>query len=995
MANDERGVRPNADLSMVCAFLVKYGKPAGVTLPAGVTWAKIEDMAMKSLIFAYSTHKANKLKVCKGNNYWGSTSTSDAVWESSLWAMSVAYSAYFQWDKLSEKQKGYIYSLLKAECNYELNRSIPTGYAGDTKAEENGWETNVLAATLGLFPDDPLASRWFERLREFAINSYSHPSDADNTTVIDEWYDNKTVADLYKGQNLYDDYSLQNHNLFHTSYQNVVMQELGEAALALKMFQQGLYGKETWKTNALMHNNQQVQDSILNWLALADGELAMPNGNDWSLFLYDQITSYSTQACFQRDPNALMLENMAYKYIKARQKTTADGSWLLRADVGARRMGVEAHRVMMTYLMHEMLSTADLTPTSWDAFNTKHGEAKLIPCQNVVRAATDDRFTCFSWSNGLKSYTGYFAANSPDKNKIVVPYRANNTGNLLGWYEVSGKGTNATPVVSGIYQLKGNGYVMNGELNTNDNTLNNRFALYSTPQNALIYLDYVTANAAATITAEKGGLLAISTDELMKTTRTLYYNKEEGMTHKQLDGSTFTTFESNWVNIDNELGVIHPAHGLMAFGDRGANNSIYTSKLYPMYSNASRSVKSGDVVDVRNIVYYSNINAEKTQEMASLLLSLKEKLPAGWNGVIAPDADRYYFIASNFKGENTATLKDLQVQGTVAPVFYEPTTINGSKATVTFTVQQNHSVAHPLAVMVSGSNLTAQLIDDTSAYITATSDGVINVAINTAALNDYSIKKGETIRVYLDENNEVRAESVSSFPEVEKTDYTGYIVNPSFEGNSKAGWSGSPTVDYNCAEKYNTTFDVYQVIEGLPQGQYLLTCQGFYRAGITANAASTHKAGTEKLNAVLYAKGTEEVSTPLQSIIEEAGQKGAIGVMATGYGYVPNTMEQTSAYFRSDLYPNSLLCTVGEDGKLRIGVKKSTLISQDWTIFDNFTLTYIPEEVPDGISHPHTGRLSSTLTSPDIYTLQGTPIATTHLQRGGIYIVAGKKRMVK
>ena len=995
MANDERGVRPNADLSMVCAFLVKYGKPAGVSLPDGVTWSKIEDMAMKSLIFAYSTHKANKLKVCKGNNYWGSTSTSDAVWESSLWAMSVAYSAYFQWHKLSDKQKSYIYSLLKAECNYELHRSIPTGYAGDTKAEENGWETNVLAATLGLFPDDPLAPRWFERLREFAINSYSHPSDADNTTVIDEWYDQTTVADLYRGQNLYDDYSLQNHNLFHTSYQNVVMQELGESALALKLFQLGLHGEEKWKTHALMHNCQQVQDSILNWLALADGELAMPNGNDWSLFLYDQITSYSTQACFQRDPNALMLENMAYKYIKARQKTTADGSWLLRADVGARRMGVEAHRVMMTYLMHEMLSTADLTPTSWDAFNTKHGEAKLIPCQNVVRAATDDRFTCFSWSNGLKSYTGYFAANSPDKNKIVVPYRANNTGNLLGWYEVSGKGTNATPVVSGIYQLKGNGYVMNGELNTNDNTLNNRFALYSTPQNALIYLDYVTANAAATITAEKGGLLAISTDELMKTTRTLYYSKDEGMTHKQLDGSTFTTFESNWVNIDNELGVIHPAHGLMAFGDRGANNSIYTSKLYPMYSNASRSVKSGDVVDVRNIVYYSNINAEKTQEMANLLLSLKEKLPAGWNGVIAPDADHYYFIASNFKGENTATLKDLQVQGTVAPVFYEPTTINGSKATVTFTVQQNHSVAHPLAVMVSGSNLTAQLIDDTSAYITATADGVINVAINTAALNDYSIKKGETIRVYLDENNEVRAESVSSFPEVEKTDYTGHIVNPAFEGNSKAGWSGSPTVDYNCAEKYNTTFDVYQVIEGLPQGQYLLTCQGFYRAGITANAASTHKAGTEKLNAVLYAKGTEEVSTPLQSIIEEAGQKGAIGVMATGYGYVPNTMEQTSAYFRSDLYPNSLLCTVGEDGKLRIGVKKSTLISQDWTIFDNFTLTYIPEEVPDGISHPHTGRLSSTLTSPDIYTLQGTPIATTHLQRGGIYIVAGKKRMVK
>ncbi len=70
-----------------------------------------------------------------------------------------------------------------------------------------------------------MAPKWFERLREFAINSYSHKDDAHNTTVIDPHYDKKTVADLYKGQNLFDDfYTLQNHNFFHTSYQNVVIQ---------------------------------------------------------------------------------------------------------------------------------------------------------------------------------------------------------------------------------------------------------------------------------------------------------------------------------------------------------------------------------------------------------------------------------------------------------------------------------------------------------------------------------------------------------------------------------------------------------------------------------------------------------------------------------------------------------------------------------------------------------------------------------------------------
>ena len=715
MANDERGVRPNADLSMICAFLVKYGKPANVALPADVTWEKMEDMARKSLVFAYSTHKANRLKVCKGNNYWGSVSNADHVWESSLWAMSVAYSAFFQWDKLSDTQKSYIYALLKAECNYELERGIPTGYAGDTKAEENGWEADVLAATLGLFPDDALAPKWFERLREFAINSYSHPSDQTNTTVIDAWYDTKTIADLYKGQNLYDDYSLQNHNLFHTSYQNVVQQELGEAALALKLFQQGLHGTETWKTNALMHHNQEVQDSILNWLALPDGELAMPNGNDWSLFLYDQITSYSTLACFLQDPHALMLENMAYKYIQARQKTTPDGSWLLRADVGARRMGVEAHRVMMTYLMHDILSTAKLTPTQWDKFNKTYSKAKLIPCQNIVRASTDDRFTCFSWSEGLKSYTGYFAANSPDKNKIVVPYRANNTGNILGWYEVQGKRTNATPVVKGNYLLEGDSYVMNGELNTNDGTLNHRFVLYSTPKNALIYLDYVTANAPATITAAKGGLLAISTDELMATSRTLYYKGATTTKQQTTDGSQMLTFKSPWVNIDNELGVINvnpnlnpnsnptlPLGGvgggsggstLMAFGDRTANNSIYTSKLYPLYSDTPRKVEAGEVVDARNLVYYSRINAKQTEKMASKLVSLKDKLPEGWNGVIVPDAGCTYLLISNFKGDTDCQLStsDLPLKKW-KPVFPDETRITKNGSTLTIHVEQNHSI---------------------------------------------------------------------------------------------------------------------------------------------------------------------------------------------------------------------------------------------------------------------------------------------------------------
>lgn len=845
MANDERGVRPNADLSMICAFLVKYGKDK-VTLPAEVTWDDLETLARKSLVFAYSTHKANKLKVCKGNNYWGSTSKSDNVWESSLWAMSVAYSAFFQWDSLSEAQKGYIKALLKAECNYELERSIPTGYAGDTKAEENGWEADVLAATLGLFPDDELAPKWFARLREFAVNSYSHVSDADNSTVIDPEYDNTTVAQLYKGKNLYDDYTLQNHNLFHTSYQNVVMQELGEAALALKMFQLGLYGTEKWKTNALMHNNQKVMDEVLNWLALADGELAMPNGNDWSLFLFDQITSYSTMACFLGDPNALMLENMAYKYIKARQQTTADGSWLLNADVGARRMGVQGHRVMMTWLMHNELSTAALTPTAWTDFNREYSAAKVLTDQNIVRASTPERFTCFSWSSGLKSYTGYFAPNTPDNNKIIVPYRANNTGNILGWYEVAGKGTNATPVVSGVYELDGDAYTMNGEINTNDGSLNNRFAVYSTPGNAFIYIDYVRANSAVTINRALGGLMAISTDPFMKEKRTLYFG--DGA-HRQTDGKVFESFNSDWVNIDNALGMVSAGGKKIGFGDRSLNNSINTAKIYPMYADDRRDVKAGEVADARNLVYYSNVDAATTRQLAAATQALADRVAAGWNGVIAPDPDgTNYLILANFASDTRCRLSDV-VCAEGAPVFGVATVISEGKSTAEFVAEQNRSITNVLNVFVKGADVTAiQDGEDVgAAYLQNNGNASVKATVTIIAdgkvTGEAEIGAGKCVRVSV-EDGRLKVEG-AEMPATEGDDLTEgyvdvtgkYIENASFEEDvtySKIGSAkvGSGTYDpcyINDVAALQTNYPNILPVKGWSQTNTLNSPSGYCR----------------------------------------------------------------------------------------------------------------------------------------------------------------------
>ena len=75
------------------------------------------------------------------------------------------------------------------------------------------------------------------------------------------------------------------------------------------------------------------------------------------------------------------------------------------------------------------------------------------------------------------------------------------------------------------------------------------------------------------------------------------------------------------------------------------NNSVNTSKLYASYSNESKNVKAGDIVDKRNIIYYSNVNAESTRKLMQQSISLKEMVAEGWNGVIATDPDGASYIA--------------------------------------------------------------------------------------------------------------------------------------------------------------------------------------------------------------------------------------------------------------------------------------------------------------------------------------------------------------
>ena len=697
--NNEDGVRTNADLAMLSAFVYQYGQKHGVSLPSGMTYQNVLDMSLGAIRWAYSTHRATQLKTCTNNAYWGSLDNT-YVWESSLWTESLGFATWLLQDKLTATDLQQIKKVICAEADYELTRTVPTGYAGDTKAEENGWETNVLSIACALYPDEANADAWYAKMQSFAFNCYSMLSDANDETLVD----GKPAKEWYVGQNLYDDYTLQNHNYFHTSYQNVVIQELCESYLALKCMQKN---NKYPLSETLLWNQKPMFDAVLKDLALADGELAMPTGNDWSMFLYDQLPAFAAMATIFQDNEALMLENLALKYTKARQSTTSDGSWMLNSDIGPRRMGVTGHRVMMTYLFHEYFSVADAQPSTWDEYVKAHSTTKYFETQNLVRSLTKDRFTAFYWNDGLKKYSGEIVPNSVDKNKIMVPFVTHNTGNILGTYS---KADN-TASVKGNYSLYPDGYAMSGVIQANGGSIPRAFTLYSTPGNAVILIDALKANSATSVSSEQVGMMGISADPFTKEKRTFY--TAQGTT--QTDGSSYCTWITNWVNIDNQVGIVSKKDGTntMAFGDRSLNSSIYTAKIYPSYSASNSSVGT-DMNHEHCIVYYSNVDANTTKSLCESVQDLHSlaSCPEGYHGAIVPDPDgtNYLLISNLF----SATEAEWQLSVTCplgAPVFAQVTTFDSSgKANSSFHCAQNYHIANVLKVFLANANANIQAV---------------------------------------------------------------------------------------------------------------------------------------------------------------------------------------------------------------------------------------------------------------------------------------------
>ncbi len=507
-------IRALSDWTTWAGFLAKENR-----IPKGFTRAELVAKCREGVNYATQSHVAIKriqMATDLGKPYWGSDARNGKNlarrWQSALWAGQIGFAASFVWDVLTAEEKRDVHDMLAAELRDLILRKVPTGFVADTKCEENAWELYTFAAALGLFPDDPEATVWFRKMREYAINVNSHSADVKNRTVIDPWFDRTTVADLVRGPCVYDDWTMQNHGFFHPGYVGGGVGIPGDAILRLEMIQRELHGQVKWRTAASNHNIVPVFDEVLAWLMMPDGELVMPNGNDWALYVLDQCAPLTTMACMFKSPAAKFMESRSMRSVLARQTTTGDGTFLLRPENGPWRQGVSACRVIFTYLAHKYFPSDGVAAWTQADYYRAYPGARLWKSQGCVRYVGEGYLFAYAIARGqVKNVCGIFAPLDPAAAKTLVPMRQGAAGNFTGWYGVEGRNWDAKLVGEPSIETRKDGVTIRESLLMCGGALRDDCEIVADPKGVTV-TERVTACAACKVYRQFPARVAVSRD---------------------------------------------------------------------------------------------------------------------------------------------------------------------------------------------------------------------------------------------------------------------------------------------------------------------------------------------------------------------------------------------------------------------------------------------------------------------------------------------------
>jgi hypothetical protein len=332
------GIRGNAGVALAYAVMV-LAQPSS---PSNTTRL---NHIRQALNYNANTHTSGT-NVAEDGLQWGwntgsvgTCASSGSDWQTSLWASPTAFACFLQQSNLPAATIAAVQRMLISEANHRATIPPCSGWIGDTKAEENGWDDNVVACAAAWLSTNANAANWLASAESYLANTYTIDSTAGDPLA--SWVATVTA---------YPDWAIENHGFFHPEYAMVAGDSMGDSWLMARWMNTNVSAQlEPFARHNVLNEWDSLNHSIFGW-----GELAYPDGEDWALHSYGENSYMAWLAAHFNDPIGRVADGNISQLERYRQSVNGNGQFVGPSGGGFYREAVQAYRTGMAWLQWQV-----------------------------------------------------------------------------------------------------------------------------------------------------------------------------------------------------------------------------------------------------------------------------------------------------------------------------------------------------------------------------------------------------------------------------------------------------------------------------------------------------------------------------------------------------------------------------------------------------------------------------------------------------------------
>ncbi len=656
-SHGELGMRAMGNYVFVTALLAT--DPAYDPRPSGVSRSTVLARARACLAYMTRAHVTGDLK-CADGRPWGNE------WQSAWWTAKMAAGARLLWEKLTEQEHAAVERVVVYEADRHLKRVPPSGLSGNTRSEENAWDTEIMAWAIGLFPKHPNAAAWRTKLIEFYMNSLSAPQDKNDPRIID----GKPFKEWVVSANIHDDFTIENHGAYHFCYMACPLHSISWGF-------EGLVRGGQQPPEALFHHYQDVWRWVKRGY-IGEGRFAYLSGKDWPRYAYGLSFILPAIVLAQTeydDADARRIERDRIEKLEREQLMNADGSFyggrFTRNILGGREAEYETDtyaNIGLCYLLHKRGKTP--IPPSPEQFRKHLAGTWSSPGSGWVFGRSEKLFASFSWRylGGIRPVGLFIPAGCAD----MAEWMPNQ---LVGQFDVEGVDARKTKLQHAEEIFKG-GFSTTGEIthcNSAGTPLVRQQVSYTalTEEGIAIVMERTVACAPIKVKSSRALNLAIANDIFNGSVRKV--GSDIGGTTFDLSGaanlgtveaaeaganaatSTARQVESPVLTIDSKLGIALLNGKNFTIHDASGRNAAWGSIQYDVISaedTGGRELKAGDtVIGSAYVLAAGNSGSTVERQMSSTAKSLESEQAVRY-AIVNATPVRYYLVVANLDGQD-------------------------------------------------------------------------------------------------------------------------------------------------------------------------------------------------------------------------------------------------------------------------------------------------------------------------------------------------------